>query len=115
MWGLQQPHMEDIMQMGTLRKLEAVRHLADALQHLERTGVVRAKLPFGTGLKGLGSAVEQAQPYPIPNGKLPVVVGRVVVFLGQLLCLEKPFPNLREHLVALPKKATVSVLADPAV
>jgi len=80
--GLQQPHMEDIMQTGALRKLEAVRHLADALQHLEQTGVARAKLPFGAGLEGLGSAVEQAQPYPIPDGKLPVAVGRVVVFLG---------------------------------
>ena len=68
--GLQQPHMEDIMQMGALRKLEAVHHLADALQHLERTGVARAKLPFGAGLEGLGNAVKQAQPYPIPDGKL---------------------------------------------
>ena len=93
------------MQMGALRKLEAVHHLADALQHLERTGVARAKLFLGAGLEGLSSAVEQAQPYPISEGKLPVAVGCVVVFLGQLLCLEKPFPNLREHLVALPKKA----------
>ena len=80
--GLQQPHMEDIMQTGVIRKLEAVRHLADALQHLERTGVARAKLPFGAGLEGLGSAVEQAQPYPILDGKHPVVVGCVVIFLG---------------------------------
>ena len=80
--GLQQPHMEDILQTVTLWKLEAVRHLADELQHLERTGVARAKLPFGMGLEGMGSAVEQAQPYPIPDGKLPVVVGCIIVFPG---------------------------------
>jgi hypothetical protein len=51
LWGLEQAHMEDIMQAGALRELQAVRNLADALQHLERPGVARTKPSLGLGLE----------------------------------------------------------------
>jgi hypothetical protein len=43
--------MEDIMQADALRKLQAVRNLADVFQHLERPGIAGTKLTLGPGIE----------------------------------------------------------------
>ena len=55
--GLQQPHMEDIVEARPLWKLQAIGHLPDALDHLERTCVSRAELALGTALQRVGRPV----------------------------------------------------------
>ena len=50
---LEQAHMEDVMQSSAGYKLQLVGNPANALQHLERPGVARAKLPFCLGLQRL--------------------------------------------------------------
>jgi hypothetical protein len=46
----EQTHVEDIMQVCAFQKLQLVGKLANAFQHLERTDVTRAKVPFGPWL-----------------------------------------------------------------
>ena len=55
--GLQQPHMEDIVEARPLWKLQAIGHLPNALNHLKRTCVAGAELPFGTALQRVGRPV----------------------------------------------------------
>jgi len=49
--GLQQPHMEDIVEARPLWKLQVIGHLPNALDHLERTCVAGAELALGTALQ----------------------------------------------------------------
>jgi len=50
--------MKDIVEPGTLRKLQAVRHSAHAFQDPERPGVTRPELVLGAGVQRLRSAVK---------------------------------------------------------
>ena len=62
--GLQQPHMEDIVEAGPLRMLQTIGHLANALDHLERASVAGAELTLWTALQrevGLCSRRSQTQ------------------------------------------------------
>jgi hypothetical protein len=96
--ALEQAHV-DIMQVSTFQKVQPVGNPTNALQHLERAGVARTKLPFGPRLQRLRGPMEQAQPDPITHIKLQVAVSGVVVLLGQLLRLKETLPDLSEHLI----------------
>jgi hypothetical protein len=84
---LEQPHVKDIMNPCAVRKLETVGDLAHAFQHLERPNVVGTKLMPGLQILRLRGPVEEAQPDPVANVELQVVVVGVVVLLGELLRL----------------------------
>jgi hypothetical protein len=79
--------MEHVVQASTLRQLQTIGHLPDALQDLERPCIARPKLALGARLEGLGGAVEEAQPHPITHRELHVPMTYVVVLLGELLGL----------------------------
>ena len=94
---LEQAHMEDVMQSSAGRKLQPVGNPANALQHLERPRVARAKLPFCPGLQRLRGLMMHAQPNPIAHSKLQVAVSDVVVLLRQLLRLKEALPDLSQY------------------
>ena len=93
--------MEDVVDTGAVGQLETVRHLANALQHLKRPSIARAKLLLGTQVQGLGRAVQQAQPNLVADLELHVAVVSVVIFLGQLLSLKKTLAHLSEHFITV--------------
>lgn len=66
---LEQPHMEDIMKPGSVRKLKVVGHLPDVLEDLERPHKTWPELPLGPGLKCAGSVDGDggATPNPPPR------------------------------------------------
>ena len=84
---LQETNVEDVVDAGVLRQLEAVRDTANAFQHLERTSIARTQLALSPRVEGLCGAVEEAQPHPIAHLELHITVAGVVVLLGQLLRL----------------------------
>jgi len=84
---LQETNVEDVVDAGVLRQLEAVRDTANAFQHLERTSIARTQLALSPRVEGLCGAVEEAQPHPIAHLELHIAVAGVVVLLGQLLRL----------------------------
>ena len=51
MEGLQQPHMEDIVETRPFWKLQAIGHLPNVLDHLERSCVAGDELALGTALQ----------------------------------------------------------------
>ena len=87
--------MEDVVDASTGRKLKAVGHLSDALQHGKWPGVARAQLALRARVKGLRRTVKEMQPHPVAHRKLHIAVVGVVVLLGQLLGLEKTLMHLR--------------------
>ena len=97
---LEQAHIEDVMQSSVDQKLQPVGNPANALQHLERPGVARAKLPFCPGLQRLRGPMKQVQPNPIAHCELQVMVAGVVVLLRQLLCLKEAPPDLSQYLIS---------------
>jgi hypothetical protein len=102
--GLEQPHMEDVVEPSALRKLQAVSDGTDAFQNTERTGKLRTELALRPRVKGLSRPVEQAQIDPIPDRKLHVAVPGIVVLLGQLLRLEKALTHLSQDHVPVSEK-----------
>jgi hypothetical protein len=69
-----QQSMENVVDTGTLWKLEQIDNLADAFQNTERSCIAGTELPFSVRFKGLGRPVEQAEPDPVTNRKLHVPV-----------------------------------------
>ena len=49
--------MDDVVDPGTFWQLQSVRHRSDTLQHLERPGVMRAKLAAAARRQSLGRSV----------------------------------------------------------
>ena len=69
-------------------------------QHLKRPGVFGAKLLAGGRKQGLGRAVEQTKPDPIPDGKLQSTVISIVMLACILLRLQEPVADFRKERVA---------------
>jgi len=99
--GLQQPHMEDIVEAGPLRMLQTIGHLANALDHLERASVAGAELTLWTALQREGRPVQQAKPDPVTHRELQLAVMSVVVVLGVLTSLEETLADVGEEGVAV--------------
>jgi exosome complex RNA-binding protein Rrp42 (RNase PH superfamily) len=47
--------------------------------------------------------MQEAQPDPIPNGKLQLTMTTIVVVLGIVASLKEPFPNVGDEGVAVPE------------
>jgi hypothetical protein len=62
--------MEHVAETGTGRKLQAVRHLADALEDAERPSISRPELALGAWLQRLGGAVKKAKSHPLTDHQL---------------------------------------------
>jgi hypothetical protein len=95
--------VEDVVETSAFRQCEAIGHLLDALDNVEWPRIVRAELPFCPRLQGLSRAMQEAQPDPIPNGKLQLTMTTIVVVLGIVASLKEPFPNVGDEGVAVPE------------
>ena len=101
--------MEDIMQAGAFRKLQTIRHAANALEHPERPCPSRPELVTRTGVERLRRAVKEAQPHPRTDLELHIPVVGVVVLLRQLLRLDEALTDLSEHLIPAAEKSIRSL------
>jgi exosome complex RNA-binding protein Rrp42 (RNase PH superfamily) len=45
--------------------------------------------------------MQEAQPYPIPNGKLQLAMTTIVVVFGIVASLKEPFPDVSDEGVAV--------------
>ena len=101
MEGLQQPHMEDVVEVRALRKPQEIGHLPNALSHLKWSCVTRTQLTLWPVLQRVGRPVEEAKPDPISDRKLQLAVVLVLVVLSVLLSLEKTLTDVGEEGVAV--------------
>lgn len=76
---------------------------ADALFDIEGPDIARVGLDVGTGHKGGGLAMEEAQPHLIVNEELEVAMIAVVVALGVGLLLKIPVTHHCQEEVLLPQ------------
>ena len=90
----EQIHVENIVKTSTCGQLKTIRDVADALEDAKRPGITRTELAIGARREGLGRAVQQPQPDPVTHLELNVAMADIIVFLGQLLSLQKT--SLRE-------------------
>jgi hypothetical protein len=93
--------VEHIVNASTLRQLQMICHLADALQHLVGPGVLGAKLATAARSEGLSGTVEQSKPHPVPNGELQGAVFVVIVPARILLRLKKTGAHLLQELITI--------------
>lgn len=84
---LEDADVEDVVDAGTLRKVEPVRDVADAFCDLERASIPRAKLAPWSWQQGLRRLVENAQEHPITHRELQLAVVAVIVTSRVLLSL----------------------------
>jgi hypothetical protein len=100
--------MKDIMEFGPCWQLQLVWHFPHTIDDLERTVEFRSQFSFAFGVKRSNRAVQESQPYPLPNleAHVPVraIIKQLVVFakkkqLVVLLCLFQTFLDLHEKSV----------------
>jgi hypothetical protein len=73
-----------------------------------------AELALGARVQRARRAVEEAQPHLVAHCKLQVAMVGVVVASGDLLHLEKAFPDLRQELVMLTEEVVDGIQAGCA-
>jgi hypothetical protein len=77
--------MEDVVQMGTLRELQPICHMTDALRQLEWPKVFWSKLVAVGDVKGRSRPVNEVKPNPLIDIEREVSVVLIVEVLVALL------------------------------
>ena len=91
--------MEDIVQPGVGRELEAVGDVVDDGRDKVRPIVPGPQLPFGDAVEGGRCAMVETKPDPIPHALVNVAVMLVVEPLVDVLSLLQPGPSISQTII----------------
>uniref|UniRef100_A0A7N1A6G8 Uncharacterized protein n=1 Tax=Kalanchoe fedtschenkoi TaxID=63787 RepID=A0A7N1A6G8_KALFE len=79
--------MEHIMNFCTKRQLQSIGHIADALEHLEGSVILRPKLGVTSYVQGSCRTMQEAKPYPLTRLILHFAMLTIIHSLVMLLSL----------------------------
>ena len=96
---LQEPDVEDIVQPGAGRELEAVGDVVDDGRDAVRPIVPGSQLPFGDAVEGGRGAMAETKPDPITHAVMNFAVMLVVEPLVDGLSLLQPGPGISQHFI----------------
>jgi len=96
---LQELDVEDIVQPGVGRELEAVGDVIDDGRDKVRPIVPGPQLPFGDAVEGGRCAMAETKPDPIPHALVNVAVMLVVEPLVDVLSLLQPGPSISQTII----------------